>query len=235
MAIDILKFLVLPDQSENLGYSRQTHALTSPTDGPAWDYVDFTKDSEGFFKRYRIKTNKGFPWDVSRINDQIVLDWATELDWVSAKDSKKHMQNYKDQQTGKWVDGLPMFPRYVDKDWNQIQIPVAPAQTLYGMFTNCVWDQQPHYLNDVLQVLVGPILIDNGGTVGLQPTLVHNYFWSGKQAVYAQLEQNLYALHYGWTRWSTMQLDTNGMYAASKTTYHNVLVASPPPVVVPPC
>src|SRR5258708_26700361 len=173
--IDVLDFLVLPDQSLKLGYSRQTHGVTGPA-GPAWDVVNFAKDTEDFFKRYRVKSVRGYPWDISRINNNIVLDWITELNWTSPRDFKKNVANYI--YGTKTFDGKAMFPRYVDGNWNYSSIFIPLPQTGYQMYTNCIWDNIIHTLGDNLQTLTGPVMIDHGGTIGLQPTLIHDYFWN---------------------------------------------------------
>jgi hypothetical protein len=257
---DILDFLVLPDQSKGIvdasgkPYSRQTHGMTNSPGlvggaGPAWDVVDFTLDAEGYFKRYRVKANHilgptvpaanvgGWPWDITRISKTVCLDWITELGWASPKDFKKNVANYKDPATGKMTDGKAMFPRFIRGDYNYSCIPTPKAQTEYHMFTNCVWDNKPHFLGDNLQILFGPIWFDHGGTIGSVPTLVHQFLWGGDvPGVFTTKEENLYAYHYSWTRWTLSTLDpTSGMFKVNKVSRRDMLLAQAPPAVVFPC
>lgn len=232
--IDILDFLVLPDKSLNLGYSRQTHGLTGSA-GPAWDVVDLTPDAEGYGKRYKIKTAKGFPWDISRINNNIVLDWITEQDWTNPKDFKKHVANYQDSQLNKLVDGVAMFPRWVRGDYNYFQIDTPSAQTEFRIFLNCVWDGAHHFLKDIRQILYGPVVIDHGGTIGFQPTLVHEFLWGGTNGIYTSKEENFYAYRYGWLRWSYSTLNSLGTYDIRNVSQRNQLYNVPPPAVVFSC
>ena len=231
---DMLDFLVLPDKSLGLGYSRQTHGLTGQA-GPAWDVVDMNPDHEGYCKRYRIKTAKGWPWDISRFNNSIFLDWITEQSWTSPKDFKKHIANYMDPTLNKLVDGEAMFPRWVRGDYNYSQIDIPAPQTEFRIYLNCVWDNAHHFLGDNRQVLFGPVAIDHGGSIGVQPTLVHEFLWSGKSGVYASKEENLYAYRYGWMRWSYSKLNASGQYVIQQVSSRNALLATPPPAVVFPC
>lgn len=254
--IDVMDYLVLPDQSKgiidpvtNKPYSRQTHGLTGPA-GPAWDVVDFTPDADGWFRRYRVKSNHtsgqfvgGWPWDVSRFNagnptagdHGVILSYVTELGWTTPRDYKMNIQNYTDA-AGKTHDGKIMFPRFINAEFNLIQTPILKANTLYHMFNNCKWDQQPHYLNDNLEILFGPIMYDHGGTIGLIPTLVHQYLWGGSAGVYTVKEENLYGYHYGWTRWTLHGLDpVTGSFKMSKTQARDTLLAQPAPTVLHPC
>lgn len=247
--VDILDFLVLPDQSKGVldasgkPYSRQTHGLTSSPGliggaGPAWDVVDFTPDAEGYFKRYKIKTAKGWPWDITRINKTICLDWITELGWASARDYKKNIANFKDPVTG-MTDGKAMFPRFIRGDYNYSCLVTPQAQTEYHMFTNCIWDGQRHFLgaNGNQQILFGPIMFDHGGTIGYQPTLVHQFLWGDAGPwTFSTKEENLYAFHYGWTRWTLHTLDNvSGMFKVNKVTRRDILLAQAPPAVQFPC
>ena len=234
--IDILDFLVLPDQSLNLGYSRQTHGTTG-TAGPSWDVVDMSADAEGYSKRYKLKTAKGWPWDITRFNKDVVLDWVTELTWTSARDYKKNIQNYKDPVLNRMVDGKAMFPRFIRGDYNYTSYPTLKAQTEYHMYNNCVWDNAKHFLGDNVQTLFGPIMFDFGGTIGSQPTLVHQFMWGAKTpGNYNTKEENLYAYHYGWLRWTLNTLDpTTGMFKVNKVSARNSLIAQPPPPVIFPC
>jgi len=232
--IDMLEFLVLPDKSLNLGYSRQTHGLTGQA-GPAWDVVDMNLDAEGYAKRYRVKTAKGWPWDISRFSNAIFLDWITELGWTSPKNFKKHVGNYLDPTLNKLVDGTTMFPRWVRGDYNYFQMDTPRAQTEYRMFNNCVWDNVHHFLKDLRNILYGPVVIDHGGSIGPQPTLVHEFLWGGTNGIYNSKEENLYAYRYGWLRWSYSTLGTNGQYVIQQVSSRNALLATPPPAVVFPC
>lgn len=232
--LDVLDFLVLPDKSLNLGYSRQTHGLTGSA-GPAWDVVDMTPDAEGYMKRYRLKTSKGWPWDVSRFSNDIVLDWRTEQDWTSPNDYKQHVANYFDTTINKYVDGVAMFPRWVRGDYNYIPKSTVAAQTEFRIFINCTWDGQHHFLKDILQVLSGPVVIDHGGTIGMQPTLIHEYYWGGTNGIYTSKEENLYAYRYGWMRWSYSTLNSSGQYVIQNMSSRNQLYAVAPPAVVFPC
>lgn len=232
--LDMLEFLVLPDQSLNLGYSRQTHGLTGQA-GPTWDVVDMTPDSEGYSKRYKIKTAKGWPWDISRFNNQVFLDWITEQDWTNPRDFKKHVANYQDPVINKLVDGVAMFPRWVRGDYNYFQMDTLAANTEFRIFLNCVWDNARHFLGDIRQLLYGPVVIDHGGTIGMQPTMVHEFLWGGSNGIYKSKEENLYAYRYGWMRWSYSTLDVTGQYKIQQVTSRNTLLATPPPAVVFPC
>jgi hypothetical protein len=246
-SVDVLDFLVLPDQAKGVvdvngkPYSRQTHGLTSSTGllngaGPAWDVVDFALDVEGYFKRYKIKTVKGWPWDISRINQKVVLDWVTELNWTNPKDYKKNIANFRDPDSGKMTDGKAMFPRFIRGDYNYYSMPTPASQTEYHMFTNCVWDNVKHFLGDNLQILFGPIMYDHGGTIGSQPTLVHQFLWGGTAPTFTTKEENLYAYHYGWTRWTLNSLDAvSGMFKVTKVSRRDTLLAQPPPAVQFPC
>jgi hypothetical protein len=247
MMEDMLDYLVLPDQSQGIvdangkPYSRQTHGLTGPA-GPSWDVVNMTLDAEGYAKRYRIKATHpstapfpgGWPWDISRFNQTIILDWITEQDWNSPRDYKKNVANYND--AGKMVDGKAMFPRMINSDKNISIISILAAQTGYRVYMNCTWDNKTHYLGDNLQVLFGPVQIDHGGTIGLQPTMVHQYFWDGTSNIYQSKEENFYAYRYGWTKWTYNQLNAStGKYALVNVSQRNTLLVQAPPPVEFPC
>src|SRR5580765_1659645 len=96
MKVDVLRFLAMPDQSEKLGYSRQTHSL-----GNAVDIITPIDDS-GYGQWKHVKNPRGWPWDLKLYDEMYVYDWITEgaKGWsedpnVGPKSFKKFIRNHR--------------------------------------------------------------------------------------------------------------------------------------------
>lgn len=220
MKIDVLQFLALPDKSPVNGMpnipARQTHIL-----GQAGDIIT-PIDSSGYGQWKHIKNPRGWPWDLKLYDEHYIYDWVTEgaHGWssdidVGPKSFKKFIGNH--MTAGRPADGLPMFPRYVDTVATKSDMSFGPDQTNYAVFENCIQVGTPVSLGSVRQVLRGPFALYHGGDVGMQPTLIHQYYWSNNGI--PTLEENYYALHWGWVRWSLQELDPkSGFYRVKNET-----------------
>ena len=239
MKIDVLNYLCMADKAVALPFNREQNNVG------AWDVVNIAPDPNGYGHWDRIKSPTGYPWDRKMFDENWVYDWITEFSGPGAPAPdphtyKKFVMNHSTD--GKhFVDGLKMFPRYIDSAVNNIPPTFTPkAQTTYRVYSNCKWDGVTHDLGDVMQTLEGPFMIDHGGTIGVQLTLIHKYFYNGTNGVYKTVEENLYALNYGWLRWSCQQLSANGCYEicnpqSGNLTVHNNVVAGAPPKLNFPC
>lgn len=224
--IDILSFVCLP----------QATTLTSSWSDGSYDSIDQAG------KWYRVKNKQGWPWDIKLYDDHFVYDWITEQNWTSPRDYKKFVGNHPDA-TGKPSDGVKMFPRFVtlagavSPSWVPpviSQIVTPSAQTTFRIFTNCKWDNVTHNLGDIEHTLLGPVGFDHGGNVGYVPTLVHQYKWNGKAGVYGVMEENLYALNFGWVRWTLYNAQA-GTWQQANQSIHNQLVPTAPASIQFPC
>lgn len=223
MKIDVLRFLTLPDQACQAIPARQTHLL-----GSAGDIIT-TIDASGYGQWKHIKNQQGWPWDLKLYDEQYVYDWITEGPWGWSSDPKIGPKSFKKfignhipaagaRPAGmKPADGLPMFPRYVDTVDTKSDMSFGADQTHYATFENCMQVGLPASLGAVRHVLRGPFALFHGGDVGMQPTLIHQYYWSDSGQ--AMLEENYYALNWGWVRWSLQKLDSQtGLYKFVKET-----------------
>lgn len=243
MKIDIAQtYLVMADASAGLTFNREANSVG------AWDVLT-PADANGFSHWNRIKSKDaaglGYPWDLKIYDENYVYDWITEFGGAgapppSSRSFKQFVNNHLSPDGKTYVNGLPMFPRYIDSAQNFIQTLTPKAHSTYRMYTNCIWDNVIHDLGDVLQTLSGPFMIDHGGSIGLQPTLVHEYMYNGSNGVYKSKEENYFALNYGWVRWVCLALDSNGIFrictpVSSNLTVHNTIYSGAPPAVDFPC
>jgi hypothetical protein len=230
--IDVLRFLVMPDESANASCCRQYNAK-GEYKGDASDIITAVDDS-GYGQWKHIKNPQGWPWDLKLYDQNFVYDWITEgADGWSAdpdigpKSYKKFIQNHGDGE-----DGLPMFPRYIDSVSNHFVIKIPPELTKYATFSNCKQVGEPVSLGAITQVLNGPFQINHGGDVGTVATLIHQYFWTdGDTPV---LEENYYALDFGWVAWK-LQRKTGGFYQITNETIETLVFSVDEVKVVFPC
>ena len=212
MKIDVLHFLALPEKSQQAAPARATSLLGSASD------IITPIDASGYGQWKHIKNPQGWPWDLKLYDEHYVYDWVTEgpNGWstdpkVGPKSFKKFAGNYD----GK--DGLPIFPRYVDTVDSRSDLPYDPASTHYATFENCQQVGPAVSLGAVRHVLRGPFLLYHGGDVGMQPTLIHQYYWSNNGL--PTLEENYYALNWGWIAWKLQELNpATGLYELRRET-----------------
>lgn len=202
--VDVLQFLALPDESAKANRSRQTHGLGTSVD------IVTPIDASGYGQWKHIKNVRGWPWDLKLYDENYVYDWVTEgpHGWsedanVGPRSFKKFIKNHIGPAREP-ADGLITFPRYVNSVNAQFEMAFRPAQTHYATFENCVLVCEQS-LGPVRQLLHGPFMMYHGGDVGMQPTLIHQYCWlnDGKPTI----EENHYALHWGWVAWKLMELN----------------------------
>ena len=233
--IDVLNFLALADKSLGLPFSRQTHSLQNTV-----DIVTPIDPVSGYGQWKHVKNLQGWPWDIKLYDATSVYDWVTEgkYGWssdplVGPKSYKKFIQNHYTLAGPK--DGLVMLPRMIDPKNNNFELGIPATLTKYATFSNCAQVGTPVSLGPVTQRITGPFLIDHGKDVGPQPTLIHQYYWSNNGV--PTLEENYFALHYGWVAWKLQVLDAStGMYKTVKSTINNTLtVLTSPPKIVFPC
>jgi hypothetical protein len=233
--IDVLSFLALADKSLGLSFSRQTHSL-----GNAVDIVTPIDPVSGYGQWKHIKNVRGWPWDLKLYDANFVYDWVTEGKdgWstdplIGPKSFKKFVANHFVGSA--LADGLLMLPRMIDPQHNNFAQTIPALRTKYATFSACQEVGTPVSLGTVTQRLSGPFLIDHGGDVGPQPTLIHQYYWSNNGV--PTLEENYFALHYGWVAWKLQVLDTGtGLYKTVKSTINNTLkLLTAPPMIVFPC
>lgn len=223
MRMDILNFLALADQSASLPFSRQTHAL-----GTAFDIVSPIDPVSGYGQWKHVKSQQGWPWDIKLYDNQYVYDWITEKDWSSGPRAyKKFVQNHADSAHLIFADGLIQLPRWIETAGTMFDYDIPAALTNYTTFVDCKQVGKPSSLGNVHQRLRGPFMIDHGGDVGYQPTLIHQYYWV--DGAVPTLEENYFAYHYGWVRWELqrMSLSISGLYTAVSTTVSNRLQQVP--------
>lgn len=240
MKIDVLRFLAFPDVSEGTKYSRQNDAR-GEFKGDAGDIITPIDPESGYGQWKHIKNMQGWPWDLNLYDNHFVYDWVTEgkNGWssdpnVGPKSYKKFIQNHTNPITGKFDDGLVMFPRYVDTARNNLITVIPKEQTSYVVFENCKQVGPAVSLGPVIMVLTGPYMINHGGDVGEQPTLIHQYYWiNGNVPV---LEENYYALDFGWIAWKFQRLNaTTGFYEITNQTVQPLIFRVPEVKVVFPC
>ena len=236
LKIDVLLFLALADQSLGLGFSRQTHSLSNTFD------IVTLPDASGYGQWKHVKNIQGWPWDLKLYDDQFVYDWVTEgaNGWstdpnIGPKSFKKFVGNHTGPN-GQPADGMIMFNRFIDTQNNTYNLVIQPAQTMYAIFEGCVEQGAAQSLGQVTQRLRGPFLIDHGGDVGPQPTLIHQYYWVNKVngVSVPTLEENYYALNYGWVAWKLQTLNSKtNMYETVKSTICCYLATAMPKIVFP--
>lgn len=235
--IDILDYLAMADQSKGLPFSRQTHGLNNAND------IITPIDSSGYGQWKHIKSPSGFPWDLKLYDEFGVYDWVTEKTWAEGpRCYKKFVQNRIDRNQ-KIADGLQMCDRFYQNGIINSGYLTPHLQSTYRIYTDCKWDNKPNNLSDVNQAFFGPVMLDHGGDVGLQSSLIQQYEWNGHSAVYGMIEENWYALNYGWTRWVEKKLNpATGVYEITKNakgglnmSISNKLVKRSPSVVNFPC
>jgi hypothetical protein len=227
MKIDILSFVALADQSAGLPFSRQTHSL-----GGAFDIVTPIDPVSRYGQWKHVKNVQGWPWDLKLYDEHYIYDWITEKDWTSGPRAfKKFIQNHL-SFTGQLQDGVIMLPRFADSLSAGFNSTTIADQTTYATFENCLQVGPAISLGTISHHLRGPFLIDHAGDVGPQPTYIHQYYWKNNGV--PTLEENYYALHYGWVAWKLQTLNQKtGLYETVQTTISNKLVAGTPQIVFP--
>jgi hypothetical protein len=232
MKMDVLLFLALADQSAGLPFSRQTNSLSN-----TFDFVTPIDPASGYGQWKHVKNVEGWPWDLKLYDDEFIYDWVTEgpNGWspdpnIGPKSFKKFVRNHL-KADGSLADGLILCPRYIDSQTNDYAISIADSSTLYATFENCAQVGEAVSLGPVVQRLRGPFLIDAGGDVGSQPTLIHQYEWSNNGV--PTREENFYSLNYGWTAWKLQTLGSNGLYKIVKSTLNRYLIKLAPKIVFP--
>lgn len=226
MMLDVLSFLAMADQSLGLPFARQTNSLSGTFD------IVTLPDSSGYGQWKHVKNPQGWPWDLKLYDNEFIYDWVTGDDaHPGPRNFKKFVGNHLNADDT-WADGLIMFPRWVDSANETYQITIPASQATYATVSNCTLIDIKS-LGVITQRLHGPFLIDHGGDVGPQPTLIHQYDWSNNGVL--TREENYYALHYGWTAWKLQTLNVaTGMYVPVKATISNTL-AKGTPVIDFPC
>jgi hypothetical protein len=232
MIIDVLQFVAMADKSLGLPFSRQTNSL-----GNACDIVTPIDPVSGYGQWQHVKNIQGWPWDIKLYDATHIYDWVTEgaNGWspdpnIGPKSYKKFIKNHVDK-TGQLADGMIEFNRFIDTHTNHFNIIIPASQTQYATFEKCAQTAVTS-LGVVTQRLHGPFLIDHGGNVGPQPTIIQQYYWSNNGV--STLEENYYALHYGWVAWKLQTLNTaTQLYETVKTTVANVLAPATPKIVFP--
>lgn len=217
MKVDVLQFLAMPDQSLNKSYSRQTHSLGNSVD------IITPIDASGYGQWKHVKNLRGWPWDLKLYDEMYVYDWITEgaNGWsadpaIGPRSFKKFVRNHRGTDLS-FQDGLIMFPRYVDSQDARFTVTLGDGSTNYATFENCLEVGKAQSLGPVRQHLSGPFTIYHGGDVGIQPTLIHQYYWSNNGV--PTLEENHYALNWGWVAWKLHTLNKKtGFYELQKET-----------------
>lgn len=240
--IDVLRFLSMPDISAKQRYNRQQFGL-----GSAFDIITpiVPLDSHGgggygqwkHVKSYDPQPGQGgFAWDFKLYDNDAVYDWITEDTWQGGpRNYKKFVQNHrKDMPSGTLLDGVVQFPRWIDPV--DCSFDNDCRDTNYIRYADCKAVTTPRSLGPVHVRLRGPFLIDHGlvdehgVAIGEVPTIIYQYYWSNNPtgvpgAAIATLEENAFALDYGWVSWKLQEQDkTTGLYVKKQTTLNNKIV-----------
>jgi hypothetical protein len=224
---DTLSFLAMAPKSAGLPYARETH------NNGAFDAVWPIDPKSGFGKVWRIKGPKGYPWDVMLYDEEYVYDHITELDWNDAKSYKKFVGNFTNN-SGKVVDGIPRFPRYIT-DGLPTEPLVCPVSN-FRLHYNCKWDGKSNGVGKVRNQLFGPVPIDHMGDIGVQDTYICIYNWNGVASTYQDEEVYWYVPNFGLARWTHAKLNAStGMYELDKpeSIHNNIFAGGTPPVYFP--
>jgi hypothetical protein len=209
MKIDVLEFLAI-------GQSTRSKSARGEAKADSADIITAI-DASGYGQWKHVKNLQGWPWDLKLYDKEYVYDWITEgpNGWspdpiVGPRSFKKFIQNHYNIH-GVLVDGLPIFPRYVDSVENFHVTDIPSNLTTYATFENCKQQGTSVPLGAVTHRLTGPFQINHGGDVATQPTLIHQYYWSNNGV--PTLEENYYALSFGWVSWKLQQQNlTTGLY-----------------------
>jgi hypothetical protein len=239
LRIDVLRFLAMPDESMQAKCSRQRNAK-GHFKGDAGDIITEIDPESGVGQWKHVKNPQGWPWDLKLYDNDFVYDWITEGKdgWssnpeIGPKSYKKFIQNHVSLD-GDLADGLAMFPRFIDSVENNSVLKIPSDQTLYATFSNCEQVGEPCSLGDVTQKLQGPFLINHGGDIGACSTLIHQYYWTDNGV--PVLEENYYALDYGWTAWKLQrQNSSTGFYELVNETTEVLIFPVDEVKVVFPC
>jgi hypothetical protein len=218
--LDVLHFLA-PAQW-------QTQSL-----GGEYDIITPVDPAVGVGQWKHVKNPQGWPWDIHLYDNRYIYDFVTEVSWEAGPRAyKKFIQNHTGPTIGILKDGLIMFPRYVQSNSNLFDLDIEPELTQYATFKDCTQVGPAQSLGLVHQRLRGPFQIDSGGDVGSQPTLIHQYYWSNNGV--PTLEENHFALNYGWTQWNLLELDSStGLYRLKQSTTRNTLAPAVPTINFP--
>jgi len=214
MAYDLTKWFLMPSTIAGLGYGRETHHLEGVTlTGAPADreyHIDTGKNL------VIMKDPRGWPWDVKSYDQNFIYDWITELDWTSPR-------NYK-----AFNPPLSMCPRFWDGDpYNSAEI-IHPTSN-YDTFINCKKVQSAN-LQEVAYNIHAPVLMDFGGDVGEQETIIIEYYWdsaSNRELLYLTRKA-------GWVKWCHQSF-VSSVYVTDAMTLHNKIVPSGAPTLQFPC
>lgn len=225
--LDILQFVALADQNVGLPFARQTHSLSG-----AFDIITPVDPVTGYGQWKHVKHVQGWPWDIKLYDAQYVYDWITEKDWESGPRAyKKFIRNHPVSSRQQFEDGLVQLPRFISLGGVNFDQAVDSSLTQYATFVDCKQVSSPQSLGIIHQRVRGPFTIDHGGDVGPQLTLIHQYSWmDGTTPV---MEENYFALNYGWVRWVLLHQDVTGMYRPVNTTVSNKLAPGKPIINFP--
>lgn len=200
--------------------------------GGCFDIITPIDPAVGTGQWKHVKNPQGWPWDIALYDNKYVYDWITEVNWTAGPRAyKKFIQNHMGATVGVFRDGMIMFPRWVAPSNNVFDLDIEPELTKYATFLDCKQTSPAQSLGLVHQSLRGPFEIDNGGDVGSQPTLIQQYYWTNvKDGVSVPtMEENHYALDFGWTQWNLLELDpVDSLYKLKQSTTSNTLTPAKP-------
>lgn len=224
-AIDVLTYLMPPPNARN----------TTHLTGAANKYFHI---DGGLL--WWLKGSNGNPWDGRLYDENYIYDWFTEdgdpAD-AAACGTAGYSSCFVDPFAYKmFVTPVPLTPRYwVPGTTVTIMSPptLSSSFTLnpYVRTTNCGADNQSlKYLGNLKAVLSGPTTINFGGTVGSQPAVEIDYYYSGNvSGVYQNLEKFFGALNIGQLRWQHWTWNGTN-YVLQQDSLNNNIVSGGSPV-----
>lgn len=190
----------------------------------------FWKDADGM-KFWWIKGSTGNPWDIRLYDSTYLYWWITENGDQNAFTNDQAYKRYETTHGYPTAQGVPLTPRFFTlPTTNQtISTITTLAPNPVQRTINCGADNQsPIEIGDIQGVLTGPTTIDWGGSVGLQTTIIINYYYSGNSGVYQNRERYFLVKYWGQVQWDHATLQSGTYNIVQTSTFINKLSGGAP-------
>lgn len=219
--MDLLNWFYMADTTSHL------EGNANPVYSTFWP-----ENSAGQGKVIWIKNGQGFPWDVMTYDNSYFYLWATESGPTSWTDASY----YKAFQTP-----VPLVERFINAGLPSTPLVTYPPNTNVVTYAGCQ-PSTPVSLGRIRTQATGPWLLDHGGTVGRQPTVVLSYQWNSDNSKYLTREQFYLVENIGLVRWDRGVLQPDGTYLVApdadfpvNPVFYNTLKPGGCPNIVFPC
>ncbi len=211
--------------------SDRTTNHTTGQGNPGFNWLD----ADGI-KTWFVKGTGGNPWDLDLYDGDFFYRWITDAGSLGAFTNPSAYKRSLRTNVGTIITaGVPSLPRYFVN--GSITTIDTPGPNLGVNTLSCETDNLgTHDLKDIRNVWITGLVMDWGGDVGNGVgTSENDYYFSGTNGIYSNLEKFFYVKGWGRTSWQPFTLQ-GGVYVASQAaTIHNINTTGGSPTPNFPC